>query len=79
MMQTMGETILFPHMGTIKEAADASGLAVYRVRKLVASGQVRYIKAGRRILVNLDSLARYLNVGEQPEPGTYGGIQRIPE
>lgn len=75
----MGETILFPHMGTIKEAADASGLAVYRVRKLVASGQVRYIKAGRRILVNLDSLAHYLNAGDQPEPGTYGGIRKITE
>lgn len=78
-MQIMGEAILFPHMGTIKEAADASGLAVYRVRKLVASGQVRYIKAGRRILVNLDSLAHYLNAGDQPEPGTYGGIRKITE
>ena len=75
----MGEVILFPHMGTIKEAADASGLAVYRVRRLVASGRIRYVKAGRRILVNLDSLARYLNAGDQPEPVTCGGMQRIPE
>lgn len=75
----MGEAVRFPHMGTIKEAADASGLAVYRVRKLVASGQVRYIKAGRRILVNLDSLSHYLNAGDQPEPGTYGGIRKITE
>lgn len=78
-MQTMGEAVRFPHMGTIKEAADASGLAVYRVRKLVSSGQVRYIKAGRRILVNLDSLAHYMNAGDQPEPVTCGGMQRIPE
>ena len=75
----MGEAVLFPRMGTIKEAADASGLAVYRVRRLVASGRIRYVKAGRRILVNLDSLARYLNTGDQPEPVTCGGIQRIPE
>lgn len=75
----MGEAILFPHMGTIKEAADASGLAPYRVRCLVASGRIRYVKAGRRILVNLDSLAHYLNAGDQPEPGTYGGMRRIPE
>ena len=75
----MGEAVIFPHMGTIKEAADASGLAVYRVRRLVASGRIRYVKAGRRILVNLDSLARYLNTGDQPEPVTCGGIQRIPE
>ena len=75
----MGEAIMFPHMGTIKEAAEASGLAVYRVRRLVASGRIRYVKAGRRILVNLDSLARYLNAGDQPEPVTCGGMQRIPE
>lgn len=75
----MGKAVIFPHMGTIKEAADASGLTVYRVRRLVASGRIRYIKAGRRILVNLDSLARYLNAGDQPEPVTCGGMQRIPE
>lgn len=78
-MKTMGEAVLFPRMGTIKEAADASGLAIYRVRHLVASGKIRYIRAGRRILVNLDSLARYLNAGDQPEPVTCGGMQRIPE
>lgn len=75
----MGEAIIFPHMGTIQEAADASGLAVYRVRRLVASGRIRYVKAGRRILVNLDSLARYLNTGDQPDSVTCGGMQRIPE
>ncbi|HIZ41623.1 MAG TPA: helix-turn-helix domain-containing protein [Candidatus Gemmiger excrementigallinarum] len=75
----MGEAVLFPRMGTIKEAADASGLAVYRVRRLVASGRIRYVKAGRRILVNLDSLARYLNTGDQPDSVTCGGMQRIPE
>lgn len=45
----MGEAVMFPHMGTIKEAAEASGLAVYRVRRLVASGRIRYVKAGRRM------------------------------
>lgn len=71
----------FPRMGTVREAAAASGLAVYRIRKLVASGQVRYIHAGRRILVNLDSLARYLDQGERKaqEQVNPGGMQRIPE
>lgn len=75
----MGEAVLFPRMGTIKEAAETSGLAPYRVRCLVASGRIRYVKAGRRILVNLDSLAHYLNTGDQPEPVAYGGMQRISE
>lgn len=77
--QTMGETVAFPRMGTIKEAASASGLAVYRIRRLVASGKIRYIRAGRHILVNMDSLARYLNTGDQPEPINPGGMQRIIE
>lgn len=75
----MGEAIIFPRMGTIKEAADASGLAVYRVRRLVSSGKIRYIRAGRRILVNLDSLARYLNAGDRSESVPCSGMQRIPE
>ena len=75
----MGEAVIFPHMGTIKEAADASGLTVYRVRRLVASGRIRYIKAGRRILVNLDSLARYMEQGEPQAQTNPGGMQRIPE
>lgn len=75
----MSNTIQFPRMATIKEAAAVSGLAVYRVRQLVAAGQVKHINAGRRILVNLDSLARYLNTGDQPEPINPGGMQRIME
>lgn len=75
----MGEAVAFPRMGTIKEAASASGLAVYRIRRLVASGKIRYIRAGRHILVNMDSLARYLNTGDQPKPINPGGMQRIIE
>lgn len=72
-------TVLFPHMATIKEAASASGLAVYRIRQLVAAGQVKHIHAGRRILVNLDSLARYMEQGETQKPATPGGMWRVPE
>lgn len=75
----MVNTLNFPNMGTIKEAAAASGLAVYRVRKLVAAGQVKYIHAGRRILVNLDSLSQYMEQGEQQESATPDGVRRIPE
>ena len=64
----MSNNVYFPHMGTVKEAADASGLAVSRIRKLVASGTVRSVRAGRRILVNLDSLSKYLDDGDPPKP-----------
>lgn len=74
----MSNNVYFPHMGTVKEAADASGLAVSRIRKLVASGTVRSVRAGRRILVNLDSLSKYLDAGDPPKPqNTLPGISRI--
>ena len=74
----MSNNVYFPHMGTVKDAADASGLAVSRIRKLVAAGTVRSVRAGRRILVNLDSLSKYLDAGDPPEPqNTLPGISRI--
>lgn len=78
-VQKTSNTVYFPHMGTIKEAAAASGLAVYRVRQLVSTGKVKHINAGRRILVNLDSLARYMEQGEPQEQTNPGGMWRIPE
>ena len=74
----MSNNVYFPHMGTVKEAADASGLAVSRIRKLVAAGTARSVRAGRRILVNLDSLSTYLDAGDPPKPqNTLLGISRI--
>ena len=41
-------------------------------------GTVRSVRAGRRILVNLDSLAKYLDAGDPPNPkAALPGISRI--
>ena len=53
--------------------------AVSRVRQLIAAGKVKHINAGRRILVNLDSLAQYMEQGEPQEQTNPGGMWRIPE
>lgn len=73
-------TTNFPTMNTITQAAATSGLAVYRVRQLCQSGRIKSIRCGRRILVNMDSLAAYLNEGDavQPAPAV-GGIRRADE
>lgn len=74
----MDNSVRFPHMGTVQEAAEASGLAKSHIRRLLADGTVRGVRAGRRILVNLDSLARYLDAGDPPEPkASLPGISRI--
>lgn len=57
----MQETSKLPTMAGIPDAAAKSGLSVYRIRVLCADGSIRSVRCGRRILVNLDSLAAYLN------------------
>lgn len=69
--------VYFPHMAAPADAAAASGLAVYHIRRLVKEGQVKSIRCGRKILVNLDSLAAYMNEGTQPQSVTAGGVRRI--
>mgnify|MGYP002678561177 CR=1 FL=1 len=62
----------FPRMGTIQQAAEASGIPVYRVRQLCKAGMVRSVQCGRKMLVNLASLAAWMDGGEpQPQPGIH--------
>ena len=66
-----------PTMANIPEAATRSGLSVYRVRVLCAEGAVKSVRCGRRILVNLDSLAAYLNGETMPATGEAEGVRRV--
>lgn len=53
-----------PCMKTINEAAGIVNLAKYHIRQLVLQDKIRYVKAGQKYLVNLESLIEYLNNGE---------------
>lgn len=64
----------FPRMATIPQAATESGVPVYRVRQLCKSGQVRSVQCGRKTLVNLTSLAAWMDGGEPPQQP---GIHRV--
>lgn len=61
----------FPMMGTIQQAAEASGIPVYRVRQLCKEGTVRSVQCGRKTLVNLTSLAAWMGGSEPPQPGIH--------
>ena len=63
-----------PTMCSITDAASRSGLAVYRVRVLCAEGAGQSIRC---ILVNLDSLAAYLNGTDTPAATESEGIRRV--
>ena len=72
----MNELVVFPHMGKVDEAARLSGLSKYEIRRLVATGTVRSVRAANRILLTLDSLAQYMNTGT-PLPPPAGPVRRI--
>lgn len=60
----MQETKSIPKMETIKQVAKTTGLAEYFVRQLVKQNKIKFVKAGTKYLLNLDSLIEYLNNGE---------------
>ena len=68
-------SVEFPRMATIPQAAAESGVPVYRIRQLCKSGQVRSVRCGRKALVNLSSLAAWMQGGaETPQQP---GIRRV--
>ena len=63
----MNKEIDIPCMITINEAAQIVKLAKYHIRQLVLQDKVKYVKAGRKYLLNLDSLINYLQNGDKNE------------
>ena len=63
----MNKEIHVPCMITINEAAQIVKLAKYHIRQLVLQDKVKYVKAGRKYLLNLDSLINYLQNGDKKE------------
>lgn len=54
-----------PKMRTIKETAAETGLHEHFLRQLVKQDKIYFVKAGRKILINVDRLYDYLEGGEQ--------------
>lgn len=55
------ENINIPRMLTINEVAKETGLAKHFIRQLALSNTIQNVKAGKKILVNLEKLIEYLN------------------
>lgn len=53
-----------PVLKTIKETSVIVGLARYHLRQLVKQNKIKFVMAGKKCLINLDSLIDYLNKGE---------------
>ncbi len=59
----MDDNMKVPRMEPINPAAVISNMPVHALRMMVANGDVVSIRAGRKILVNMDSLIAFLNTG----------------
>lgn len=68
-------------MLSVKNAAEKYGLSCYAVRRWLLSGTVKGVRVGRgKLLVNCDSLERYLSESYVNEPKTNnnsGGIRPV--
>lgn len=52
-------------MRTVRQLGAETGYPVYFIRQLVKQNKVRYVMAGKKVLVNFDSFIEYLERGEQ--------------
>ena len=50
-----------PKFATIAESAELTGLSKYLIRKLVLTGNLKYIKSGKKYLIQQQGLLEYLN------------------
>jgi excisionase family DNA binding protein len=61
----MINTLITPRMATINETAEIVGLAKHYIRQLALQGKIKHVRAGKKILINVDRFIEYLN--ECPE------------
>jgi len=72
-------TLKIPTLATIKETWEflekkakenntKNSLSEYRLRQLALTNQIVHIRAGKKILINLEKLGEYLNVGSVSTP-----------
>ncbi|MCM1166050.1 MAG: hypothetical protein NC299_10675 [Lachnospiraceae bacterium] len=59
----MDNAIKIPHMETITNTAIVYNLPVHFIRAAVANGDIVAVRAGRKFLVNCDSLEMFLRTG----------------
>ena len=80
-MATIKETVKFLDESA-KKANVKNYLTEHRIRELALSNQIVHLRAGKKILINLDKLIDFLNIGSVSESrnitgGKYGTVSRI--
>ncbi len=58
------ENLKIPTMETLREASHQTGLSYDYLRKLCITGKIVHIRAGCKILINMEKLIEFLNTGQ---------------
>ena len=66
-----------PQMVTINEAAKITGLAKYYIRQLALQNKIKNVRAGRKILINLEKLVEFLNEETSTDDSRYNQEEKI--
>lgn len=70
----MGADFAVPKFHKIHECAELTNLTKYHIRQLVLNEKIKYIKAGKKYLINFESLIAYLQEGDSEVKTRKGGI-----
>ena len=54
---------LIPTMLSIKDAAAVTGLSYSYIRSLVLQNKIVFIRSGRKVFINMEKFAEFLNNG----------------
>lgn len=73
-----------PRMRTIEQCAEyilqkdpETMITKYRIRKLVKENKIKHLMCGRKILVDLDYLLKYMSEPSEPEKTEVKKIRRM--
>lgn len=66
----MDTTVQFPELLTEREAAAIARVSVHNVKYWRYTRKIAFLKAGKRILIRADELARFLGLPKPPQTPT---------
>ncbi|WP_294412706.1 helix-turn-helix domain-containing protein [uncultured Ruminococcus sp.] len=75
--QAKSEQAQIPIMLTVRETAAKFGIAQHHARQLALTGKVRAVRAGKKILINAQSVVDYFNESTLISSETYAHPQHL--
>ena len=74
---TENTALQVPRMATINEASTLTGLAKYYIRQLALQSKIKHVRAGKKILINIDRLIEFLNESNGEDEFNRDSINRF--